>query len=154
MAATTAKELRHATCMNNTLQATCADVEKIEKLFSEPQVFDFFVNPTIDIQKKGQVIDEIAKSLELQPHTANFLNILVESKRVEIIKDIVRELEMVYKKLANTELAIVTSVVKLESQHLAQITKQVQKLTRAKNVRIKTVIDPSLVAGFTVRYGN
>lgn len=47
-----------------------------------------------------------------------------------------------------------TSVVKLESQHLAQIAKQVQKLTGAKNVRIKTEIDPSLVAGFTVRYGN
>ncbi|KAI5335634.1 hypothetical protein L3X38_025767 [Prunus dulcis] len=31
---------------------------------------------------------------------------------------------------------------------------QVQKLTEAKNVRIKTVIDPSLVAGFTVRYDN
>ncbi|KAJ8760570.1 hypothetical protein K2173_015237 [Erythroxylum novogranatense] len=139
---------------SNTLQATCADVEKIEKLFSEPQVFDFFVNPTIDMEKKGQVIDEIAKSSEFQPHTANFLNILVESKRVEIIKDIVREFEMVYNKLANTELAIVTSVVKLESQHLAQIAKQVQKLTGAKNVRIKTVIDPSLVAGFTVRYGN
>ncbi|KAJ8899299.1 hypothetical protein K2173_018273 [Erythroxylum novogranatense] len=116
---------------SNTLQATYADVKKIEKLFSEPQVFDFF----------GQVIDEIAKSLELQPHTVNFLSILVESKRVEIIKDIVREFEMVYNKLANMELAI----------HLAQVAKQVQKLTRAKNVRIKTMIDPSLLAAFTVR---
>ncbi|KAM1764874.1 hypothetical protein ACFX11_004075 [Malus domestica] len=41
----------------------------------------------------------------------------------------------------------------LESQHLAQITKQVQKLTGVNNMRIKTEIDPSLVAGFTVRYG-
>lgn len=37
---------------------------------------------------------------------------------------------------------------------MAQIAKQVQKLTGAKNVRIKTNLDPSLVAGFTVRYGN
>ena len=49
---------------------------------------------------------------------------------------------------------MLSSVVKLESQHLAQIAKQVQKLTGAKNVRIKTALDPSLVAGFTVRYGN
>lgn len=56
--------------------------------------------------------------------------------------------------LTDTELAVVSSVVPLESQHLAQIAKQVQKLTGAKNVRVKTVIDPSLVAGFTVRYGN
>ncbi|KAF5749329.1 ATP synthase delta chain chloroplastic [Tripterygium wilfordii] len=57
---------------------------------------------------------------------------------------------MAYNKLTDTELAIVTSVVKLESEHLTQIAKQVQKLTGAKNVRIKTAIDPSLVAGFTV----
>lgn len=60
---------------------------------------------------------------------------------------------MQYNSLTDTELAVVSSVVKLESQHLAQIAKQVQKLTGAKNVRIKTVLDPSLVAGFTVRYG-
>nr|XP_008358508.1 ATP synthase delta chain, chloroplastic-like [Malus domestica] len=51
------------------------------------------------------------------------------------------------------ELTIVSSVVKLESQHLAQIAKQVQKLTGVNNMRIKMEIDSSLVAGFTVRYG-
>jgi F-type H+-transporting ATPase subunit delta len=49
--------------------------------------------------------------------------------------------------------AVVSSVVRLESQDLAQIAQAVQRLTGAKNVRIKTVIDPSLVAGFTIRYG-
>lgn len=51
-------------------------------------------------------------------------------------------------------MAIVSSVVKLEPQHMAKIAKRVQKLTGAKNVRIKTVMDPSLVAGFTIRYGS
>ncbi|XP_021815305.1 ATP synthase subunit delta, chloroplastic [Prunus avium] len=128
--------------------------KKIEKFFGEPSVFDFFINPTIDLDKKRKVLDEIAKSSTLQPHTVNFLNILVEAKRIDLIKDIVKEFEVVYNKITDTELAIVTSVVKLESQHLAQIAKQVQKLTGAQNVRIKTEIDPSLVAGFTVRYGN
>ncbi|KAL6211313.1 hypothetical protein ACLB2K_016540 [Fragaria x ananassa] len=75
------------------------------------------------------------------------------AKRIDL-KDIVAEFETVYNKITDTELAIVSSVVKLESQHLAQIAKQVQKLTGSKNVRIKSEIDPSLVAGFTVRYGN
>lgn len=139
---------------NNTLEATSADVEKVEKLFSDPQVFDFFSNPTIDTEKKRQLLDEIVESSGLQPHTANFLNILVDAKRIDLMKDIVKEFELVYNSLTDTELAVVTSVVKLESQHLAQIAKQVQKLTGAKNVRIKTVLDPSLVAGFTVRFGS
>ncbi|KAE8712992.1 ATP synthase delta chain [Hibiscus syriacus] len=136
---------------NDSLDITSSDVEKV---FSDAQVLDFFANPTVDIVKKRQVLDEIVKSSGLQPNTANFLNILVDAKRIDIIKEIAKEFEMVYNKLTDTELAVVSSVVPLESQHLAQIAKQVQKLTGAKNVRIKTKIDPSLVAGFTIRYGN
>ncbi|KAI4336318.1 hypothetical protein L6164_014857 [Bauhinia variegata] len=139
---------------NNTLDATTADIEKIEEIFSEKQVLDFFVNPTVENEKKQKIIEEIATAYSFQPHTRNFLNILVEAKRIDLINEITKEFEFVYNKLTDTELAVVSSVVKLESQHLAQIAKQVQKLTGAKNVRIKTVIEPSLVAGFTIRYGN
>ncbi|XWS10769.1 hypothetical protein CRYUN_Cryun38cG0026300 [Craigia yunnanensis] len=149
-----AKALADVAKSYNTLDATSSDVEKVEKIFSDPQVLDFFANPIIDILKKRQILDEIVKSSELQLHSANFLNILVDAKRIDLIKEIVREFEMVYNKLTDTELAVVSSVVKLESQHLAQIAKQVQKLTGAKKVRIKTVIDPSLIAGFTIRYGS
>ncbi|KAK2995068.1 hypothetical protein RJ640_028238 [Escallonia rubra] len=50
-------------------------------------------------------------------------------------------------------MAVLTLVVQLESQQLAQIAKGVQRLTGSKNARIKTVIGLSLVAGFTIRYG-
>ncbi|XP_062097196.1 ATP synthase delta chain, chloroplastic [Humulus lupulus] len=139
---------------NDTLEATSADVEKIDKVFADPEVFSFFMNPTIEEEKKRNMVDELAGSLSLQPHMANFLNILIDSRRIELIKDVTTEFERVYNGITDTEMAVVSSVVQLESQHLAQIAKTVQKLTGAKNVRIKTVTDPSLVAGFTVRYGN
>lgn len=139
---------------NGTLEATVADVETIDKMFSNSEVFDFFTSPVISLEKKRQVIDEITSTTNLQPHVVNFLNILIDVKRIDMIKEILKEFELVYNKLTDTELAIVTSVVKLESQHLSQIAKGVQRLTGSKNVRIKTVIDPSLVAGFTIRYGN
>ncbi|KAL6315842.1 hypothetical protein AAG906_008229 [Vitis piasezkii] len=129
---------------NGTLDTTAEDVEKIEKVLSDEQVLGFFCNPTIDIEKKRNVLDEIAKTSGIQPHTMNFLNILVDMKRIDLIKEIAKEFELVYNRLTDTELAV----------HLAQIAKQVQKLTGAKNVRIKTAIDPSLVAGFTIRYGS
>ncbi|XP_022973506.1 ATP synthase subunit delta, chloroplastic-like [Cucurbita maxima] len=149
-----AAALAEVAASNNTLDATSGDVEKIESVFADSQVFDCFANPTISIEKKLALVDEIAASSSLLPHTANFLKILVDAKRIDIVKEIVTEFESVYNKITNTELAVVSSVVPLEQQHLAQIAKQVQKLSGAKNVRIKTQIDPSLVAGFTVRFGN
>ncbi|KAM7256220.1 hypothetical protein ACFE04_011961 [Oxalis oulophora] len=139
---------------NNTLEATSSDLEKIETLFSDPEVARYFNNPTILKSTKLQLLQEIAKSSSLQPHTLNFLSVLIDAKRINIVNEIVKEFETVYNRFTSTEIAVVSSVVKLESTHLAQIAKQVQKLTGAKNVRIKSVIDPSLVAGFTIRYGS
>lgn len=149
-----ANALADVATSNGTLEQTSADMEKVEKIFSDPQVSPFFNNPTIDDAKKRNVIDEIVKSSGLQSHVSNFLNILLDMKRIDIIKEIVKEFEVVYNRRTDTELAVVTSVVQLESRHLTQIAKGVQKLSGAKNVRIKTVLDPSLVAGFTIRYGN
>ncbi|KAJ0604798.1 putative H(+)-transporting two-sector ATPase [Helianthus annuus] len=139
---------------NGTLDATATDLEKLNKLFSDESVLNFFISPIVSLENKRELIDDITSSGVLQLHVCNFLNILIESKRVNLIKEIVQEFEIVYNRLTETEMAIVTSVVKLEKQHLAQIAKQVQRLTGARNVRIKTAIDESLVAGFTIRYGN
>ncbi|XP_042046926.1 ATP synthase delta chain, chloroplastic [Salvia splendens] len=139
---------------NNTLEKTFADVEKIASIFSDDSVLRFFANPTIGDAEKRGVVEEIARSSALQPHVSNFLNILVEMRRMDLVREIAKEFETVYNDLTKTEVAVVTSVVKLESQHLAQIARGVQKLTGARNVRIRTAIDPGLVAGFTIRYGN
>ena len=52
----------------------------------------------------------------------------------------------------DTQLAVVTSIVNFENQHLDEISKKVQSFISAKNVRLKTIIDPSLIAGFTTLY--
>ncbi|KAM7514623.1 hypothetical protein LguiA_004206 [Lonicera macranthoides] len=149
-----AKAVADIAMSNGTLETTADDIDKVAKVFAEPGVLDFFASPIIDVEKKREMIDEISKSANLQPHVENFLNVLIDSRRIEIIEDIFKEFELVYNKLTDTEMAIVSSVVKLESQHLAKIAKRVQKLTGAKNVRIKAVIDPSLLAGFMIRYGS
>ncbi|XP_072977698.1 ATP synthase delta chain, chloroplastic [Typha angustifolia] len=139
---------------NGTLETTISDLEKIDNVFADKSVQSFFANPTITPQQKLELIDEIGKSSELQPHVVNFLNILVDTRRIDVVTEIVKEFEQCYNRMTGTEVATVTSVVKLESQDLVQIAQAVQRLTGAKNVRIKTVIDPSLIAGFTIRYGN
>ncbi|KAD5507547.1 hypothetical protein R6Q59_031655 [Mikania micrantha] len=149
-----AAALAEVAVANGTLEATVKDLDSIDKLFSDESTFNFFTSPVVSLEEKRSLIDEITSTGKLQKHVCNFLNILIESKRIDLIKEIVKEFELVYNKLTNTELAIVSSVVQLEEQHLAQIAKQVQKLTGAENVRLKTVIDESLVAGFTIRYGN
>uniref|UniRef100_A0ACD5ZLJ5 Uncharacterized protein n=1 Tax=Avena sativa TaxID=4498 RepID=A0ACD5ZLJ5_AVESA len=139
---------------SSTLEETVSDMEKLEKIFSEEAIAEFFDNPTVPREEKTELIDEIAKSSSLQPHVVNFLNVVVDNQRAELVPQIVRAFETAYNALTGTEEAVVTSVVQLESQDLAQIAQHVQKITGAANVRIKTRIDPELIAGFTVQYGS
>ncbi|KAK8943442.1 hypothetical protein KSP40_PGU007689 [Platanthera guangdongensis] len=136
---------------NNTLDATIDDLEKVETFFPNSSVQSFFINPTISDEKKLEVIKDIAAAFDLQIYTVNFLSILIDMRRIDFIGEIVKEFEFCFNAITGREVALVSSVVKLESQHLAQIAKTVQRLTASKNVRIKTAIDPSLVAGFTIR---
>ncbi|KAK9072149.1 hypothetical protein SSX86_008581 [Deinandra increscens subsp. villosa] len=149
-----AKALAEVAVANGTLDQTVEDLATIESLFSDDSTFKYFTSPVVGLEEKRLLLDDISSSGKLQTHVCNFLNILIERKRIDMIKEIVKEFELVYNRLTNTELAVVTSVVKLEEEYLSQIAKQVKKLTGAENVRLKTVIDESLVAGFTIRYGN
>ncbi|XP_042056094.1 ATP synthase delta chain, chloroplastic-like [Salvia splendens] len=108
----------------------------------------------VDIRCSFNLADEISRSLGLQPYVANFVNILVDMKRVDLIKEIAAEFELIANRLSETEVATVASMVELEPQHLAEIAKRVQKLIGAKNVKLKTMIDKSLLTGITIRYGN
>nr|ACG44535.1 ATP synthase delta chain [Zea mays] len=148
-----ASALSEVAVENGTLEHTVSDLEKLEKVFADEAVAEFFDNPTVPREEKAELIDEIARSSELQPHVVNFLNVVVDNFRAAIVPQIVAEFENVYNSLTGTEVATVTSVVQLESQDLAQIAQHVQKMTGAQNVRIKTQLDPELIAGFTVQYG-
>ncbi|MFX9848055.1 F0F1 ATP synthase subunit delta, partial [Acinetobacter baumannii] len=90
---------------NNTLEQTSADIEKLEKLFTEKPVLQYFTNPTVSDPQKRLLIDDIANSSMVQPHVVNFLNILLDMKRIDLITDIVKEFEVVYNKITETELA-------------------------------------------------
>ncbi|KAI9124579.1 hypothetical protein K1719_004501 [Acacia pycnantha] len=57
--------LAHVTEANNSFDATISNIEKVEEVFSDPQVFDFFSNLTIDIENKRKVVDEIVTSSRL-----------------------------------------------------------------------------------------
>ncbi|GJM86859.1 hypothetical protein PR202_ga02757 [Eleusine coracana subsp. coracana] len=148
-----ASALSEVASENGTLDQTVADMEKLEKVFAEEAIAEFFDNPTVPREEKAQLIDEIAKSSKLQPHVVNFLNVVVDNFRAGLMPQIVAEFENAYNALTGTEVATVTSVVQLESQDLAQIAQHVQKMTGAQNVRLKTQINPELIAGFTVQYG-
>lgn len=52
------------------------------------------------------------------------------------------------------QVATLRSAVKLEQEQQFLIAKKLQELTNSKNIKLKPVIDQSLIAGFVVEYGS
>ena len=148
--ATALAELSQAT---DNLEKIGKDVEYLGELLNNKELYEFLASPVIDGDKKKSILKTLAVDAEFSDVTINFLNLLVDKKRIELIQDIVKEFEAIYNELTDTQVANVISAVKIEKPQLALIAKKIRSLCGAKNVRIRNIVDGSLIAGFIVQYG-
>ncbi|KAG0624158.1 hypothetical protein M758_3G228300 [Ceratodon purpureus] len=138
---------------NNDLEKINQDIEGLGELLNNKELYEFIVSPVVDGDKKKSILKTLAEDAKFSPTTVSFLNLMVDKKRIELIKDVVKEFEAIYNDITDTQVANVMSAVKIEKPQLALIAKKIQSLCGAKNVRIKNIVDPSLIAGFIVQYG-
>jgi F-type H+-transporting ATPase subunit delta len=130
-----------------------AHKEGVEELLNNKELYKFLVSPVIDGDKKKTILKMLAEDAQFSNVTLSFLNLLVDKRRTELINKVVEEFKEIYNEITDTEVANVISAVKIEKPQLALIAKKIQSMSGAKNVRIKNIVDESLIAGFIVQYG-
>jgi F-type H+-transporting ATPase subunit delta len=137
------------------LEQVHADVDAVAGLVKEnKKLAELWFNPVVDSTKKKAVVAKISKEAGFQKYTTNFLNLLVEKDRVNLLNEICESFEEQYCVLTDTQVATLRSAVKLEQEQQFLIAKKLQELTGSKNIKLKPVIDQSLIAGFIVEYGS
>ena len=105
-------------------------------------------NPSFKQRTRVCFVDDA----QFQSCTLDFLDFLVENKRIDIIMDIMEEFRTKYNELTDTQDAVVTSALKLWNHQMAQIAKKIQLLSGSSNVRLKNAIETSLISGFIINY--
>jgi F-type H+-transporting ATPase subunit delta len=135
------------------LETVNKDVERLADLLNNEELYDFLISPVVEDEKKKSILKTLAEDAGFTTDTLSFLYLLVDKKRMLLIKDITKEFETIFNESTDTQLATVTSAVKIEQSQLSLIAKKIQSMSQAKNVRIKNVVDPSLIAGFLVKFG-
>ena len=138
----------------NVLDDVRADMDSVQALIkAEKGLATFLTNPIADAGKKKDLIKSIAKEAEFNSFSTNFLCLLVDKQRIEGIYDICDEFENIYCEVTNTEVAEVTSAATLDNDQQFEIAKKIQKLTGAKNVKLRPKVDPELISGIIIKYG-
>ena len=123
-----------------------------EVLDSDPQIVQFFNHVLIENDKKIQLLDQSFKG-NVDQYVLNFLKLLVQSRRIRYIDDIVKS----YIKLSNQYLGIeegkIYTPYKLTDQQIQDIEKAISQKEN-KKVTLKVSIDPSLLGGIKVQIAN
>jgi len=137
------------------LEPIHADVDAVANLLKENKpLAELLSNPVVDAEKKRAVLTKLGKEAGFQTYTNNFLNLLLEKDRLSLLDEVCESFEEAYCKLTDTQVAVVRSAVKLEQEQQFLIAKKLQELTGSKNIKLRPMIDTSLIAGFVVEYGS
>ena len=123
-----------------------------EVLDSDPQIVQFFNHVLIENDKKIQLLDQSFKG-NVDQYVLNFLKLLVQSRRIRYIGDIVKS----YINLSNQYLGIEEGMIytpyELTDQQIQDIEKAISQKEN-KKVTLKVSIDPSLLGGIKVQIAN
>ena len=114
---------------------------------------EFLANPVFEQESKKGVVENIIGKLQLSGMTVNFLKLLVDKKRIDVLRDIV----FFYRQLMDESLKKVRVNLKtafpLSSEMQDYITSGLEKVTGRK-VEVSVEKDPCLLGGIVIGVGD
>lgn len=126
---------------------------EVETLLADSQEFkDFVLNPVIKNEDKKAVLKQVMG--DANPYLVNFMMLLVDKRRIVFLEPIVEQYLSLLRKLNQTVLAEVTSAQELNDEQKNQIVEKVKGIVEARDVELKTRVDPSLIGGVIIKVGS
>ncbi|MCR4781383.1 MAG: ATP synthase F1 subunit delta [Lachnospiraceae bacterium] len=133
------------------------DVEMIKKLKEIisvcPEFTSVLVNPTIDKEKKFNIIDKVCEKEDILPIIKNFLKVMCEQDEIVELMDILEEFEKLWDKKHNIVRAQIIFGRKPSEEEKTKVLSEVKKHYSDYDVREEISVDESLLGGYVVRVG-
>ncbi|PIG92680.1 ATP synthase F1 subunit delta [Gloeocapsopsis sp. IPPAS B-1203] len=138
---------------NNLTEQFGGDIRALlDILENSEQLRDFLANPFVSVEDKKAVLQRVAS--EVNPYLRNFLMLLVDRRRILLLKDICQQFLAILRQLNQTVLAEVTSAVDLTDEQQQAVREKVIAMTSAREVELNTKIDPDLIGGVIIKVGS
>ena len=129
-------------------------LKEISNLFSSDENFkSILINPCVEIEEKINVIKEIFPEYNNEVFM-NFLTLIIEEKRINIIEDISEKYSEFYN-LLNKELKIkIITSMQIDERQIQEIVDKYKKLYNVDVVKYELEIDEKILGGVKVIVGN
>jgi F-type H+-transporting ATPase subunit delta len=122
-------------------------------LSQEPDARVLLENPTVSVERRKDLVRAIGDTLALDTPVRNFLGLLVERNRLDLLDEIVSTYESLLDDKLGVVRARITSALELDSRQRDEVAARLQALT-GKKVRMEVLVDPSLIGGLVAQVGS
>jgi len=126
------------------------NLDQISKTInSSKDLQDFYANPTIESNIKLKVTEDIFKS-KINDNVYEFLTVLVEKNKVNILNSIYEQVVSKLDKKNNIQYVQITSATDLNDEYKSKIIYAL-KTKLNKEIKPKWFVDTSIIAGLIVK---
>lgn len=130
------------------------DMRYILQLTKNREIYLLLKSPIIYPTRKFSALKKILGE-SIDPVTLRFVELTINKGRESILPEISAEFETQYNKAHNILVVQVSSAVELDDATLKTITDKVTSFVGAgMKIEVKTKVDPTLVGGFVIEYGD
>ncbi|MCR4880614.1 MAG: ATP synthase F1 subunit delta [bacterium] len=137
---------------NNEIEKMGEELKTISDTISQnPDIIGFFVNPTIKIEDKKDVLENSFEN-RVDKELYNFLNVLVDKGRMFLLSDIQT---LYFQKIAEKQNILdveVQSVIELDDTMKNLLSEKLKKIT-GMNINIINTLDADIIGGVVLRFG-
>jgi F-type H+-transporting ATPase subunit delta len=104
----------------------------------------------ISKKEKAEILKRILKS-KLNPDTLNFLMVLVNRDRINLVVSVVGSyLDIVYD-TASIKVVEVTTAYPFNRSQRNTLIRKLKQITKAREIRLTVNVDPTLIGGFSIK---
>ena len=135
----------------NIMHQITADFQNLDIFFNESkELVAYLNNPIINQKAKREVLTKALKS-QLNLETFKFLMVLVDRDRINVLRAIINNyLELVYK-AASIQMVEISTASEFTNSQKETLIQKLKELTNAREIRLITTIDTSLIGGFLIQ---
>lgn len=110
-------------------------------------------NPIFNAKDKKAILKEICSRLKLSPMVVNFLNLLIDKRRMSYFMEINAQYRKLIEEISGITTATVSSAIDLPPEYVEKLKKRFGEIT-GKEVVLRVEVDPSLIGGLVTKVGD
>ena len=138
----------------DTLDEYAATLAEFAALVVEnPELDDALSNPMYPVESREAVMVEVVKAAGVSTIMGNFLNLIVQKRRADVLGDIAEMFQILVDEENNIAQGSVVSAAELSADMQAKVQETLEKIT-GKQVTLTTQVDESIIGGMIAKVGD